>query len=101
VAAGELAAARVSLLEQALAAEQERTKGLSARFSGMEYTAQQVKEVETLLQAERDRNNLLTKRITETEQSAEQASKRFEEMAKKLGEIAVLASQLGAGKRQP
>jgi hypothetical protein len=43
---------------------------------------------------------MLMKRVSEAEQGAEQATKRFEEMAKKLGEIAGLASQLGSGKRQ-
>jgi hypothetical protein len=41
------------------------------------------------------------KRVSETEQAAEQATKRFEELATKLGEIAGLASQLGSGKRRP
>jgi hypothetical protein len=49
---------------------------------------------------EREQNSLLAKRMTETEQEAELATKRFEEMAKKLGEIAGLASQLGSGKRR-
>jgi hypothetical protein len=39
------------------------------------------------------------KRVSDAEQAAELASKRFEEMARKLGEIAGLASQLGNGKR--
>jgi hypothetical protein len=38
--------------------------------------------------------------VTESEQATEQATKRFEEMAIKLGEIAGLASQLGNGKRR-
>ena len=42
----------------------------------------------------------LMKRVSESEQAAEQATKRFEEMAIKLGEIAGLASQLGNGKRR-
>jgi hypothetical protein len=32
--------------------------------------------------------------------AAQQATKRFEEMAKKLGEIAGLASQLGGGSKR-
>jgi hypothetical protein len=40
------------------------------------------------------------KRVSESEQAAEQATKRFEEMAVKLGEIAGLAAQLGNGKRR-
>jgi hypothetical protein len=58
------------------------------------------RELEGLLQTERDRNAVLTRHVSETEQSAQQATKRFEEMAKKLGEIAGLASQLGSGTRR-
>jgi hypothetical protein len=53
-----------------------------------------------LLQTERDRNAVLARRVTEAEQATIQATKRFEEMAKKLGEIAGLASQLGNGARR-
>ena len=55
-------------------------------------------ECESLLAAERDRNVVLSRRVSESEQIAEQSNKRFEEMARKLGEIAGLASQLGSGK---
>ena len=100
VAESEQVAGRVRTLEQALAAEQEKSKGLAARVSEAERASQKAQEFETLLQTERERNSLLAKHVSETEQSAEQATKRFEEMAKKLGEIAGLASQLGSGKRQ-
>src|SRR6267143_1629817 len=100
VAESEQVAGRVRTLEQALAAEQEKSKGLAARVSEAERASQKAHEFETLLQTERERNNHLAKHVSETEQSAEQATKRFEEMAKKLGEIAGLASQLGSGKRQ-
>ena len=53
------------------------------------------KEVQQLLETERERNAVLARRVSETEMAAQQATKRFEEMAKKLGEIAGLASQLG------
>jgi hypothetical protein len=53
--------------------------------------------MEALLAAERDRNELLARRISEAEQAAANATKRFEDMARKLGEIAGLASQLGSG----
>ena len=101
VAETEQVAARVSTLEQALAAEQERSKGLAARLSEAERASQKAQEFEILLQTERERNSLLARRVTETEQAGEQATKRFEEMATKLGEIAGLASQLGSGKRRP
>jgi DNA-binding response OmpR family regulator len=101
VAGSEQLAARVSTLEQALAAEQEKSKDLAVRFSEAELAAQKVQEFETLLQTERERNSLLARRVSETEQVSEQATKRFEEMATKLGEIAGLAAQLGSGKRRP
>jgi DNA-binding response OmpR family regulator len=101
VAQSEQGAARVSMLEQAFAAEQERNKGLAARLSEAERASQKSQEFETLLQTERERNSLLARHVSETEQAAEQATKRFEEMATKLGEIAGLASQLGSGKRRP
>ncbi|HEV8326894.1 MAG TPA: response regulator [Nitrospiraceae bacterium] len=101
VAEGEQIAARASRLEQALAAEQDKSKGLAARLSEAERAAPNAQEFETLLQTERERNSLLARRVAETEQASEQATKRFEELATKLGEIAGLASQLGSGKRRP
>ena len=88
------------MLEQALAAEQEKNHDLVARLSESQRASERAQEFETLLQTERERNSLLMKRASDTEQAAEQATKRFEEMATKLGEIAGLASQLGSGKRQ-
>ena len=58
------------------------------------------KEVQQLLETERERNAVLARRVSETEMAAQQATKRFEEMAKKLGEIAGLASQLGGGSKR-
>jgi ABC-type uncharacterized transport system ATPase subunit len=101
LAESEQVAARVSTLEQALATEQKKNKDFSARLSEAERARQKPQEFETLLQTERERNSLLVKRVSETEQAAEQATKRFEELATKLGEIAGLASQLGSGKRRP
>jgi CheY-like chemotaxis protein len=101
VAESEQLAVRAGSLEQALAAEREKTKVLVTRASETEPASQKMHEFEALLQMERERNNLLAKRMTETEQEAELATKRFEEMARKLGEIAGLASQLGSGKRRP
>jgi DNA anti-recombination protein RmuC len=73
---------------------------LTRRLSEVEGFGTKAKELEALLQTERDRNAVLTRHVSETEQSAQQATKRFEEMAKKLGEIAGLASQLGSGARR-
>ena len=101
MAESEKVAARVSTLEQALVAEQEKTKDLTVSLLEAERASQKAQEFESLLQTERERNSLLARRVTETEQASEQATKRFEEMATKLGEIAGLASQLGNGKRRP
>jgi DNA-binding response OmpR family regulator len=101
VAVSEPLAARVSTLEQALAAEQETNKGLALRLSEAERALQKSREGDTVLQTERERNNLLMKRVSDAEQGAEQANKRFEEVAKKLGEVAGLAAQLGSGIRRP
>jgi len=100
VAESERVVARLSTLEQSLAAEQQRCKDLTVRLSEVESASQKALEGDALLQTERERNGLLVKRASEAEQAAEQATKRFEEMAIKLGEIAGLASQLGSGKRR-
>ena len=94
-------AQQLRTVEQALAAEQEKSKDLAARLSEAERPSQKAQEVETLLQTERERNSLLARRVSEAEQEAEQATKRFEEVAIKLGEVAELASKLGSGKRRP
>jgi DNA-binding response OmpR family regulator len=103
----EQAVTRSQTLAQQLAKEQERTSDLTrqnndlaARLSEAERTVQKAQESAALLQTERDRNSLLAKRVTDAEQATEQATKRFEELAIKLGEIAGLASQLGNGKRR-
>lgn len=100
VAEGEQASAQVRVLEQALAAEQQINRDRAIRLSEAERVSQNAQEGDTLLQTERERNSLLVKRVSEAELAAEQASKRFEEMATKLGEIAGLASQLGNGKKR-
>ena len=101
VAEHEQVAARVTTLEQALASEKVKNEDLAERLSEAQRASQKSLELETLLQTERERNSLLARRVSETEQAAEQGTKRFEELAAKLGEIAGLASQLGSGKRRP
>jgi DNA-binding response OmpR family regulator len=93
--------ARTQELSQALAAEQERNKDLGVRLTEAQRALQKVQEIEALFQAERERNSLLARRVFEAEQASGLATKRFEEVAVKLGEIAGWASQLGSGKRQP
>jgi len=90
--------ARVRAMEELLAIEQQKSKDLALRLTEAE--RHKVSESDGLLQTERERNGLLVKRVSEAEQAAEQATKRFEEMAIKLGEIAGLASQLASGKRR-
>jgi DNA-binding response OmpR family regulator len=84
-----------SKLEGRLAAEQQQA---AERVRQLDTATKKLEEVEALLSTERDRNGLLARRVSEAEQAAESATKRFEEMARKLGEIAGLASQLGTGK---
>jgi CheY-like chemotaxis protein len=80
----------------------ERRKGAEAvgQLQELEQVAMNVQEMEELLTVERDRSGTLAQRVTEAEQAAESATKRLEEMARKLGEIASLASQLGSGRGQ-
>ncbi len=97
----ERVAARVDMLEQALSAEQEKNRDLGGRLHEVERALQKAQEFESLLLAERERNGLLARRVSDAEQASGLATKRFEEVATKLGEIAGWASQLGNGKRQP
>jgi hypothetical protein len=65
----------------------------------METAVQRAQDLDLALADELERSAQLLKRATEAEQVAEQSTRRFEDMARKLGEIAGLASQLGNGKR--
>ncbi|SLM49688.1 putative Response regulator [Nitrospira japonica] len=96
----EKALARSQETAQQLAREQQRSEELSQQLHEIGGVVTKAKELEDLLQTERERNAVLTRHVSETEQSAQQATKRFEEMAKKLGEIAGLASQLGNSVRR-
>ena len=90
-------------MEQAVTRSQilsRQNNDLAVRLSESERASQKAQEDTALLQTERDRNSLLAKRVSDAEQATEQATKRFEELAIKLGEIAGLASQLGNGKRR-
>ncbi len=93
-AAAAQTAQRVVELQEALAAERQRA---AADAQGKEEAQAKVRELDGLLTAERERNAALLRRATESEQAALNATKRFEEMARKLSEIAGLASQLGKG----
>jgi len=91
---------KIKDLETELSVEREKASQIAERLQGVERIATKVQEMEELLTVERDRNGVLVRRVTETEQAAENATKRFEDMARKLGEIAGLASQLGNGRGQ-
>jgi chromatin segregation and condensation protein Rec8/ScpA/Scc1 (kleisin family) len=89
---------RLTDLENQLAAVTEVGIAKDSRIHELEKMVAAAQEFEKLLATERDRNAVLARRVSESEQSAEQSMKRFEDMARKLGEIAGLASQLGSGK---
>jgi CheY-like chemotaxis protein len=89
---------RLSDLENQLAAVTQAGSAKESRIQALEKMVAAAQEFEQLLAAERDRNAVLARRVSESEQSAEQSMRRFEDMARKLGEIAGLASQLGSGK---
>ena len=89
---------RATELEGQLEVERQKGSEIARRLSDVERAAGKLQEMEALLATERDRNGLLARRVSESERAAENATKRFEEMARKLGEIAGLASVLGNGK---
>lgn len=93
-AAAAQTAQRVVELQEALAIERQRA---AVDAQGKEVAQAKVRELDGLLTAERERNTALLRRVTESEEAALNATKRFEEMARKLSEIAGLASQLGKG----
>lgn len=88
---------RIAELEDELTAERKKLMESELQRHEATGTSTKVQEVEALLATERDRNAVLVRRVSETEQVAVNATKRFEEMARKLSEIANLASQLGKG----
>ena len=93
-ASGARVAERMDELDKMLAEERQKN---SIMGQGLEDAKIKAGELEGLLAAERERNAALLRRVTESEQAALNATKRFEEMARKLGDIAGLASQLGKG----
>lgn len=85
-------------LQAELVTERQKWTDTAERIQELEKTATRIQELEGHLASERARNGVLTQRVVDAEQSAESATKRFEEMVRKLGEIAGLASQLGSGR---
>ncbi len=88
---------RMGELEAALVAEREQVAQLSCRVAETEPAIVRVKELEARLETEQERVEQATKRAIEAELAAQQATKRLEDMARKLAEIAGLASKLGNG----
>lgn len=95
------AKARAELLEgeSALSAERDAASALLMQVKQLEVAAERARELDLALAAEQERSMQLTKRAEDAEHMAQQSTRRFEDMARKLGEIAGLASQLGNGKR--
>ena len=85
-------------LEAELSMERRKVEEIMGRLHEVEKSATRVREMEGLLTAEQDRNGMLARQVVEAEQASENATKRLEEMARKLSEIAGLASQLGNGR---
>ena len=88
---------KIAELEVELKAERKKVMENELQKQEAGSISTKVQELEALLATEHDRNAVLVRRVSETEQVAVNATKRFEEMARKLGEIASLASQLGKG----
>lgn len=113
VATLEQEAARAKELDAALIAERERSAQFESALSSERQQAailvQQVRELDAavnrareldaVLAGERERSTQLAKRATEAEQLANQSNRRLEDMARKLAEIAGLASQLANSQR--
>ena len=97
--AGAKAQAQIAELDAALSAEREAAAALLVQVKQLEVTVQRASELDLALVSEQERSMQLEKRAMEAEHMAEQSTRRFEDMARKLGEIAGLASQLGNGKR--
>lgn len=85
-------------LEAELSMERRKGEETMGRLHELESVATRVREMEELLTAEQNRNGMLSRQVVEAEQASENATKRLEEMARKLSEIAGLASQLGNGR---
>lgn len=96
---GEKARAHAVELEGALSAEREASALLLAQVKQLEAGTVRIQELEQALADEQERSQQLAQRTADAEQLADQSTRRFEDLARKLGEIAGLASQLGAGKR--
>jgi CheY-like chemotaxis protein len=90
---------RSSQFETALSSERQQAAILVQQVKELEEAVNRARELDTVLAGERERSTQLAKRATEAEQLANQSNRRLEDMARKLAEIAGLASQLGNSQR--
>jgi CheY-like chemotaxis protein len=91
------AAIRAAELESELASARQKLAEAEQHVARFEAAATKTQELEGLLEAERDRTAVLVRKVADAEQTASNATRRFEELVRKLAEIAGLASQLGKG----
>jgi CheY-like chemotaxis protein len=90
---------RCAQFETALSSERQQAAILVQQVTEFEQAVSRARELDTVLAGERERSTQLAKRATEAEQLADQSNRRLEDMARKLAEIAGLASQLGNSAR--
>jgi CheY-like chemotaxis protein len=90
---------RCAQFETALSSERQQAAILVQQVTEFEQAVNRARELDTVLASERERSTQLAKRATEAEHLADQSNRRLEDMARKLAEIAGLASQLGQSAR--
>lgn len=90
---------RSAQFETALSSERQQAAILVQKVTEFEQAVSRARELDVVLAGERERSTQLAKRATEAEQLANQSTRRLEDMARKLAEIAGLASQLGNSQR--
>jgi CheY-like chemotaxis protein len=90
---------RSAQFETALSSERQQAAILVQQVTEFEQAVSRARELDAVLAGERERSTQLAKRATEAEHLANQSNRRLEDMARKLAEIAGLASQLGNSQR--
>jgi CheY-like chemotaxis protein len=90
---------RSAQFETALSSERQQAAILVQQVTEFQQAVSRARELDAVLAGERERSTQLAKRATEAEQLANQSNRRLEDMARKLAEIAGLASQLGNSQR--
>lgn len=90
---------RSAHFETALSSERQQAAVFLQQVTELEQAVNRARELDAVLAGERERSTQLAKRATEAEQLANQSNRRLEDMARKLAEIAGLASQLGNSHR--